>query len=83
MVAADCGALVGLAEEMRDIPFDEKARCDNCGQEGSLDFYGDNYCLDCLSEYEAPNCFYADPPTLKEFFQSLIEWMRIEIRRIF
>lgn len=83
MVATSCGALVGVEKEVssRDIPFDPKAICQECGQEGSLDFYGDSYCSDCLSS-EIPNCFYADPPTLREFFEGLVELFRMGIKRL-
>lgn len=32
----------------RDIPYDKKLKCDNCGHDGAFDFMGDYYCGDCL-----------------------------------
>ena len=33
----------------REVPFDEEAKCDNCGKLGAFDFMGDFICEDCLS----------------------------------
>lgn len=34
----------------RTVPLDEDAACDRCGKAGALDFMGDYFCNDCLSE---------------------------------
>lgn len=34
----------------RDVPFDELAVCDSCGETGAFDFIGDFYCADCLAK---------------------------------
>lgn len=74
--------MVELAEEVsRDIPFERNATCDNCGRIGAFDYMGDYWCGACSLEMTA--CFYADPPTLREFFESLIELFRMGIKDYF
>ena len=34
----------------RDIPYDETAICDICGNEGAFDFMGDFICVECASK---------------------------------
>jgi len=36
----------------REFEFDAEAVCDNCGEEGAFDIYGDYYCSDCMMEPE-------------------------------
>jgi hypothetical protein len=31
----------------RDISYNDKLICDNCGNQGAYDFMGDYYCSDC------------------------------------
>jgi len=33
----------------RDVPFDEKAKCDSCGEVGAYDFLGDVLCPTCAA----------------------------------
>lgn len=35
----------------RDIPFDENAKCDECGKTGAYDFMGDLLCSECFKKY--------------------------------
>jgi hypothetical protein len=34
----------------RDVPFDEFAVCDGCGEIGAFDFMGDFFCSKCITE---------------------------------
>lgn len=34
----------------REVPFDEKERCDRCGAIGAFDFMGDLLCAKCAEE---------------------------------
>ena len=34
----------------REVPFDEGAKCDECGAQGAFDFMGDFYCMPCLEK---------------------------------
>jgi uncharacterized Zn ribbon protein len=34
----------------REIPFEEDAICEECGDRGAYDFMGDYYCAMCLKE---------------------------------
>lgn len=34
----------------REVPFDENAKCDVCGQLGAFDFMGDLICPKCAEE---------------------------------
>lgn len=31
----------------RNVPFDENAKCDDCGAKGAFDFMGDFLCTEC------------------------------------
>lgn len=31
----------------RTVPFDKRAKCDNCGKRGAYDFMGDYLCPEC------------------------------------
>ena len=33
----------------RDVPYDNKLKCDICGKPGAFDFMGDYYCHDCVT----------------------------------
>lgn len=35
----------------REIPFDEEAKCDECGAQGAFDFMGDFYCKACIEKF--------------------------------
>ena len=35
----------------RVFPYDPLETCDECGQLGAFDFYGDYYCTNCLREF--------------------------------
>ena len=32
----------------REVEYEDMLRCDNCGNRGAFDFYGDCLCDDCL-----------------------------------
>lgn len=34
----------------RTVPFDEKAKCDDCGKVGAYDFMGDLLCPECTEK---------------------------------
>lgn len=34
----------------RDVPFDDEAKCDSCGQLGAYDFMGDYLCPNCAEK---------------------------------
>ncbi len=34
----------------REVPYDTKAICDDCGKEGAFDFMGDFICEECLKK---------------------------------
>lgn len=37
----------------RDVPFDPRATCDECGHIGAYDFMGDFMCQECTDKYIA------------------------------
>jgi len=39
----------------RDVLYNEKAKCDRCGEKGAFDFMGDLLCPDCLTIDEDGN----------------------------
>ena len=59
---------------MRDIPYDEKVMCENCGREGAFDFYGDELCGDCyqIMENGKLHCFYEEPHTFWELVSTFV-----------
>ena len=77
--------VVELEKEVssRVVPYDPDLKCDYCGNIGGSDYMGDNICDSCLYSYQGRdgtlNCFYADPPTFREFIQGLFEWIKIEV----
>ena len=38
----------------REVPFDEKAKCDECGRVGAYDFMGDLLCPECAEKIIEP-----------------------------
>jgi len=36
----------------RDVPYDEDAKCDDCGNMGAYDFMGDYICEECVAKYD-------------------------------
>ena len=38
------------AMSSREFEFEAETKCDQCGEEGAFDIYGDYYCSGCLVE---------------------------------